>query len=62
MAAIAGGVIFLMPPCWVDHQALLYDIEQYQLDMDPEICEIVLERINAYNVQCSGQMKILDCG
>lgn len=56
------GVVVLMPPCWVDHQALLYDIEQYLLDTDPETCEALLERIDTYNVECGGTLEILDCG
>lgn len=62
VATIAISVVVLMPSCWVDHQALLYDIEQYLLDTDPETCEILLERIDTYNVQCNGTLKILDCG
>lgn len=62
VAAIAIGVVILMPPCWVDHQALSYDIEQYLLDTDPEMCEVLLERIDAYNVECNGTIPILDCG
>ncbi|MYC80139.1 MAG: hypothetical protein F4W68_06565 [Cenarchaeum sp. SB0661_bin_35] len=59
---MAVGIVVFMPPCWVEHQALLYDIEQYLLDMGPETCEVLLERIDSYNVQCNGTLGILDCG
>lgn len=62
VAVVAIVVILATPQCSVQHQALQFDIEQYRESLDPEICEIILEQIEAYNEQCGGSVEILDCG
>ena len=62
VAAVAIVVILATPQCSVQHQALQFDIGQYQESLDPELCEIILEQIESYNEQCGGSVEILDCG
>lgn len=62
VVAVAGLTILLTPECVVEQRALDFDIEQYHESLDPETCYILLERIESYNLQCGGDMEILDCG
>ena len=62
VAFVVAMVILLTPECSVESQALLFDIDRYYESMDPEICEIILERIESHNIQCEGEIEILDCG
>ncbi len=62
MAVIALATIFATPPCYVETQALQFDIDRYYETMDPETCEILLHRIIEHNEQCNDSIEILDCG
>ena len=59
---VVAAVILLTPQCVVDRQALLFDLESYNQEPDPDLCSLLLERISAYNNQCDGDMAALYCG
>lgn len=59
---LVGAVILLTPQCVVEHQALLFDMEQYGESPDIDICRTIQERINAYNGECGGDVGVLNCG
>jgi len=48
--------------CSVDTVIISGEINSYEKSLDPEICENILEKIDAYNEQCESQIEILDCG
>ena len=59
---VVAAVILLTPQCYVEHQALLFDLESYNQAPDPDLCNLLQERISAYNSQCDGSMDMLHCG
>ena len=48
--------------CGVEHMSLLNEIKIYEKSLDPEFCEIILEKINSFNDSCNPTLEILDCG
>ena len=48
--------------CGVEHMSLLNEIKIYEKSLDPEFCEIVLEKIDSFNDRCNPTLEILDCG
>ena len=48
--------------CGVDHMSLLNEIKIYEKSLDPEFCELVLEKIDSFNDRCNPILEILDCG
>ena len=56
MAAFAGD------RCAADGLLISADIRSFEESQDPEFCEAVVERIDAYNEMCGQQIEILDCG
>jgi hypothetical protein len=59
---VVVAVILLTPQCAVEHQALLFDMEQYSESPEKGICHAIQERINAYNSECGGDVVVWDCG
>ena len=59
-------VVFLLSfsenSCGIQHMKILNDINSYEQSLDPEICEIIVEKIDLFNNECSPYMEILDCG
>jgi hypothetical protein len=59
-------VVFLLSfsenSCGIQHMKILNDINSYEQSLDPEICEIIVEKIDLFNDECSPYMEILDCG
>ncbi|EIJ66068.1 hypothetical protein BD31_I0597 [Candidatus Nitrosopumilus salaria BD31] len=41
---------------------LINDISLYEKSLDPEFCEIIVEKINSFNDECEPKIEILDCG
>ena len=62
VTAIVGLIILFTPQCSVDRQALSFDIERYMESPDTEICDMLVQRIQAYNQQCNGDMVAPICG
>jgi len=48
--------------CGVQHMLILNDIFSYKNSLDPELCEIMVEKINSFNDSCKPQIEIFDCG
>ncbi|WP_428324422.1 hypothetical protein [Nitrosopumilus sp.] len=41
---------------------ILNEINSYQDTLDPEFCEVIVEKIDLFNDSCEPQIEILDCG
>ena len=48
--------------CGVKYISILNEIKIYEESLDPEFCEIILEKINSFNDKCTPTFEILDCG
>lgn len=40
---------------------ILKEINSYQETLDPEFCEVIVEKIDLFNDSCEPQIEILDC-
>ncbi len=47
--------------CGIQHMLILNDISSYEKSLDPEFCEIIVEKIDLFNDSCEPQIEILDC-
>ena len=60
---VVGTVIaYSSNSCGIQHIQLINDIASYEQSLEPEFCEIIVEKIDLFNDQCEPQMEILDCG
>ncbi|GBH33451.1 MULTISPECIES: hypothetical protein [Nitrosopumilus] len=41
---------------------ILNEINTFEKSLDPEICEMIVEKINLFNDSCEPKIEILDCG
>jgi hypothetical protein len=41
---------------------ILTEITSYEKLLDPESCEVIIEKIDFFNDECEPQIEILDCG
>ncbi len=41
---------------------LVNKITSYEKSLDPEVCEVIVEKIDLFNEQCKPEIEILDCG
>jgi hypothetical protein len=48
--------------CGVKHISILNEIQIYDETLDPEFCEVILDKIDSFNDRCSPTFEILDCG
>ncbi|MCS5528818.1 MAG: hypothetical protein NZ747_06075 [Nitrosopumilus sp.] len=48
--------------CGVKHISILNQIQIYDETLDPEFCEVILDKIDSFNDGCSPTFEILDCG
>jgi hypothetical protein len=48
--------------CGISHMGIIFDLQSYEKSLDPEFCEVLVEKIDLYNMQCVPQVEILDCG
>ncbi len=48
--------------CGIQHMIILNEIASYQKSLEPEFCEIIVEKIDLFNDDCEPQIEILDCG
>ncbi len=55
-------IIFSGNPCGIQHMQILNEINQYEQSLDPEFCEVIVEKIDLFNDSCEPQIEILDCG
>ena len=54
------GTIFTS--CSVKHIGILNDIKKFEQTLDPEFCEIIIEKIDLFNDECEPEIEIIDCG
>ena len=66
---ITIGIIFVVmlisfsgDSCGIKHMQILNEINYYEKSIDPEICEVIVEKIDLFNDDCKPQVEILDCG
>ncbi len=66
---ITIGIIFVVmlisfsgDSCGIKHMQILNEINSYEKSLDPEICEVIVEKIDLFNDDCKPQVEILDCG
>ncbi len=55
-------VMFTANSCNLERLLILNDISAYEKSLDPELCEIVVEKIDIFNDECESNLEILDCG
>ena len=48
--------------CGIQHMTILNEINSYQDTLDPEFCEVIVEKIDLFNDSCEPYIEILDCG
>ena len=48
--------------CGIQHMLILNEISSYEESFDPELCEVIIEKIDFFNDDCEPQIEILDCG
>ena len=48
--------------CGIQHISILNEISLYEKSLDPELCEVIVEKIDYFNDKCEPQIEILDCG
>ena len=41
---------------------IINDINKYEKSLEPEFCEILVEKIELFNEGCEPKIEILDCG
>jgi hypothetical protein len=56
------AILFSNSSCGIQHMTILNEIDSYQETLDPEFCEIIVEKIDLFNDSCKPQIEILDCG
>ncbi|QDI89664.1 hypothetical protein Nisw_01675 [Candidatus Nitrosopumilus sp. SW] len=55
-------ILFSNSSCGVQHVMILNEINSYEETLDPELCEVIVEKIDLFNDICEPQIEILDCG
>ena len=53
---------FVISSCGIQHIAIMADLESYEKSLDPEFCDVLVEKINLFNADCKPEVEILDCG
>ena len=48
--------------CGIQHMTILNEITSHEKSLDPEFCEVIVEKIDLFNETCEPQVEILDCG
>jgi len=61
--SIVGLLIYSIDSsCGLQHMIILNEISSYEKSLEPEFCEIIVEKIDLFNDDCEPQIEILDCG
>jgi hypothetical protein len=58
------GIIlgFAVYPCGIQHIVIMDNLKSYEKSLDPEFCNIIVEKINSFNSECKPEIELLDCG
>lgn len=66
---IAVGILMVLivlafsgDSCGLQHIQILNDMSVYEETLDPEFCDALVSRIDAFNDRCMPEVEILDCG
>ena len=64
IVAVSIGLLLgtIFTSCSVKHVGILNDIEKFEQTLDPEFCEIIIEKIDLFNDECDPEIEIIDCG
>lgn len=62
--AVSIGLLLttIFTSCSIKHVGILNDIEKFEQTLDPEFCEIIIEKIDLFNDECEPEIEIIDCG
>ncbi len=55
-------LMFFDDSCGIRHMLILSEVTSYEKSLEPELCEIIVEKIDLFNDDCQPQIEILDCG
>ncbi len=55
-------ILFSNSSCGIQHMMILNEINSYHETLDPEFCEVIVEKIDLFNDSCEPEIEILDCG
>ncbi len=55
-------ISFTGSSCGIQHMIILNEIISYEQSLEPEFCEIIVEKIDLFNDDCEPQIETLDCG
>lgn len=58
------GIIlgFIVYSCGIQHIAIMADLKSYEKSLDPEFCDVLVEKITLFDANCKPEVEILDCG
>jgi hypothetical protein len=62
MMSVTSFLVFTSDSCGLRHMQILNEINLYERSLDPEFCEVLVEKIDLFNDDCTPQVEILDCG
>ena len=62
ISVVILAIGFSSDSCGIRHMMILNEIQSYDESLEPEMCEVIVERIDWFNEQCEPQIEILDCG
>ena len=55
-------LVFVNFSCGVNYVLISTDISSYEQSLNPEFCEMIVDRIDMFNDDCESKIEILDCG
>ena len=59
VATVMGFVVY---SCGFRHIEIINDLKSYEKSLDPEFCDILVNKIDLFNLDCKPTVEILDCG
>ncbi len=59
IATILGFTVY---SCVIQHIAIMVDLKSYEKSLDPEFCDVLVEKITLFDANCKPEIEILDCG
>lgn len=62
MISVASLLAFSSDSCGLRHMQILNELNLYEKSLDPEFCEVLVEKIDLFNDECTPQVEIMDCG
>ena len=62
ISIVGISISFTGYSCGIHHMIILNEITSYEQSLEPEFCEIIVEKIDLFNDDCEPQIEILDCG